>query len=169
MKKIFFLMVIGMFVSLGFTSVSMGEPNDPIFPNHAPEAPIILNDEISIDKQEYKCNFYAIDPDEDSIYYNIIWKKINNKVISTNEPGDPETPWYGPFSSGEEVDKILKCNKPGEYKLSICAKDEHGRIGPTTTITVRYTKSKLLQFPIFSYILEKCPAVVYLLTKIFKI
>lgn len=169
MKKIFFIMVIGMFITIGFASVITAEPEDPVLPNHAPEAPIIQGDKISIEKQEYKCNFYAIDPDGDSLYYNIIWKKINNKAISTNEPDNPETPWYGPFESGEEVDKILKCNKPGEYELTICAKDIYGRIGPSTTITIRYTKSKLLHCPIINYILENYPAISYIFTKILKL
>ena len=166
MKKIFTFMVIGMFLVVGLGTLAMGEPDDPVKPNRAPEAPVIIEYKSRIEKQKYEFFFYAIDPDGDDIYYSISWSKVDKKASSAREPDDPVIPWFGPYSSGEEIDKERICKQYGKYELIIRAKDIHGRIGPSTTITVTNTKLKLLTFPIFNQILAKFPDILYLLTKI---
>ena len=168
MKKMIALMVIGMFVLVGCGTVAMGEPDDPVTPNQPPKAPVILEDKSGMEKEEYQCFFYAVDPDGDDIYYDLSWKKIDNKAVCG--PDDPVYPWLGPFSSGEEVNELRECCAgSGDYELTIRVKDEFDNEGPSTTITVSYTKARVLQFPVFARILARYPGFVYFLTKIFKI
>lgn len=169
MKRIITLMVIGMFVTVGCGAVVMGEPDDPVVPNQAPGAPIVMKDRSNLEKQEYQCFFYAIDPDGDDVYYDLSWEKVDNKALSGSGPDDPVVPWLGPFSSGEEVNEARNCEESGDYELTIRVKDEFDNEGPSTTVTVSYTKAKVLQFPIFNQILARFPWFAYFLTKIFKI
>lgn len=169
MKRLITLMVIGMFVIVGFGTIAMGEPDDPVIPNRAPEAPVILKDKSSIQKQEYRFCFYAIDPDGDEVYYDISWNKMEESPIVPCEPDDPVTPWLGPFASGEEIDETRKCLESGDYELTIRAKDKYDNIGPSTTIIVTYTKAKVLQFPVINRLLARFPGIISLITKIFRI
>ena len=166
MKKIFTFMVIIMFFVVGLGAFAMGEPEGPVKPNRAPEAPIIIEYKSRIEKQKYEFFFYSIDPDGDDVYYSIWWNKVNKKVASTIEPDVPVVSWFGPYSSGEEIDKERTCKEYGNYELTICAKDTHGKIGPSTTITVTNTKPKVLQYPVFVWIIAKFSSILYQLTKI---
>ena len=173
MKRMIALMVIGMFVIIGFGTVAMGEQDDdvPVMPNQAPNAPIIIRDKSSMEKQEYRCFFYAIDPDGDEVYYYLNWKKVDNNGVTACRPDDddPAVPWLGPFNSGEELNKFFDCWESGDYELTIHVKDEFDNEGPSTTVTVSYTKAKVMQHPMLARILAKYPGFVYILTKIFKI
>ena len=80
MKKIIALIAIGMFMLVGLGTAAMGEPDTPVVANQPPEAPVIMQDKSRMEKQEYQCFFYAIDPDGDNVYYDISWKKIVDKV-----------------------------------------------------------------------------------------
>jgi hypothetical protein len=166
MKRIISLMVIGMFVIVGLGAVAMGEPDDPVVPNQAPSAPILMEDKSSLEKETYTCVFYSTDPDGDKVFYDIKWEKV---LESYGEPDDPVVPWLGPFESGEEVTDCHTCHESGDYTMTIRAKDEFDNIGPSTTITVSYTKEKVFQLPVFARLLAKFPGFVYILTKIFKI
>ena len=167
MKKMIALLIIGMFVVVGCGTVAIGRPDDPIQTNRAPKAPEILEDKSNLQRQEYLCFFYAIDPDGDDVYYDISWKKIDDEALSTCRPDDP-IDWLGPFNSGEEVNIIRECTKSGDYELKIRAKDVNGDVGPFTTVSVSYTKAKMLQLPVFDQILARYPGIEYILTKIFK-
>ncbi|UCB59370.1 MAG: hypothetical protein JSV67_03505 [Thermoplasmatales archaeon] len=169
MERIITLMIIGMFVLVGFATVAMAEPDDPVTPNQAPKAPVILVDKSTWEKQEYKFCFYAVDPDGDDIYFDISFTKAGDENLIACEPDDPVTPWYGPFESGEEIDESRMCHEEGKYELTIRAKDSYGNIGPSTTITVTYTKAKIIQLPIINRILERFPGLLFIVTKIFKI
>ena len=168
MKRIITLMVIGMFVVVGCGAVVMGEPDDPVESNRAPGAPIVMKDKSNLEKQEYRCFFYAIDPDGDDVYYDLSWEKVDNKAVATCGPDDPVYPWLGPFSSGEEVNEVRSCDESGDYELTIRVKDEFDNEGPSTTVSVSYTKAEVLQNPFFAQVLARFPWFVYFLTKIFK-
>jgi len=151
MKRMKAIIVIGMFVMVGCGTVAMGEPDDPVTPNQAPNAPIIIADKSSMEKQEYRCFFYAIDPDGDEVYYDLTWKKVDNNDVIACGPDVPVFPWLGPFNSGEEVNKIFDCCETGDYELTICVKDEFDNEGPSTTVTVSYTKAKEIDLNETSY------------------
>ena len=138
MKKMIALVIIGMFVVVGCGTVVMGEPDDPVESNRAPGAPIIMVDKSGMERQEY--------PDGDDVYYDISWEKIDNKAVATCGPDDPVYPWLGPFSSGEEVNVIRECTESGDYELTIRVKDEFGKEGPSTKVSVSYTKAEAMQF-----------------------
>ena len=116
MKKMIALVIIGMFVVVGCGTVAIGRPDDtnetvgcgtvailrpddPNETNRAPKAPEILEDKSNLQRQEYLCFFYAIDPDGDDVYYDVSWKKIDDEALSTCRPDDP-IDWLGPFNSG---------------------------------------------------------------------
>lgn len=170
MKRMIALMIVGMFVLVGFGTVVLGEPEDPVLPNNRPpRAPVIVEEKSGLEKEIYKCTFYAKDPDGDKVYYAVHWKKIDSEASSVCEPDDPAVPWLGPFYSGEEIDDTHKCKESGKYELTIYAKDTHGLKGPTTTKTVNYKKAKVLELTVFARILQRFPGLVYILTMIFKI
>lgn len=169
MERIIALMAIGMFVLVGFGTVAMAEPDDPVTPNQAPHAPVIIIDKSTWEKQEYRFCFYATDPDGDAVYFDVSFNKVGDENLVTCEPDDPVTPWLGPFDSGEEIDESRNCHEQGKYELTIRAKDTYDNIGPSTTITVTYTKAKILQLPIINRILERFPGIVYIIAKLFKI
>lgn len=142
--KIIALMAIVMFMLVGLGTFALAEPDDPVILNKAPEAPIIIKEISFWDKETYTYVFYSTDPDGDKVYYDIKWEK---KVLeSCGEPDDPpSTPWLGPFESGEKVTDCHSFFESGDYTITIRAKDEHGNIGSSTKITVKYTKAKVLK------------------------
>jgi len=168
MKRIIALMIVGMFIIVGCGTVAMCEPDDPVMPNQAPGAPIILEDLSAWEKEIYKCTFYSIDPDGDQVFYDIKWEKIDDKVVSLR-PDDPEVFWRGPFDSGEEFTDSHSFCKSGKYCITVRAKDEHDNVGPSTTMTVTYTKAKLFQLLVFDHLLERFPGFANILIKIFRI
>ena len=168
MKKILALLIVGMFVVVGCGTVAFGRPDDPVDENRSPKAPKIIADKSGLQRQEYHCFFYAIDPDGDDIYYDVSWKKIDDEALSTCRPDDP-IDWLGPFNSGEEINVVRECTKSGDYELRIRAKDVNGNVGPFTTVSVSYKRAKVLQLPDFDQILARYPGIVYMLSKIFKI
>lgn len=170
MKRMIALMIVGMFVIVGCGTVAMGEPDDPVVPtNRPPRAPVIMEDKSAWEKETYKCAFYSVDPDGDRVYYAIKWEKVDDKVVSSSEPDDPAVPWRGPFTSGEEITDSHTCCESGDYTMTVRAKDEHGMIGSSTTVTVTYTKAKMLQLPVFAHLLARFPGFANILIKIFKI
>ena len=171
MKKTKALIMVGMLVIVGCGSIVIAEEDDTGAPNtrvtnRAPDAPVFVLDKSDWDKENYAFVFYATDPDGDSVYYNIQYKKISDSKIVTSSPNDPDTPWFGPFESSKEVGQIHEFYKRGTYELTVRAKDTHGSIGPSTTITVTY-KSSLSQFPILSKLMAEYPRIFNILTKIF--
>jgi hypothetical protein len=164
--KITALMVIGMFMLVGLGTVAMAEPDDPVTPNKAPKAPIIIEDESNWNKETYTCAFYSTDPDGDKVYYHIKWEK---GLELYGEPDDPVIPWLGPFESEEVVTDCHSCLESGDYTITIRVKDEFDNIGPSTTITVRYTKEKVFQLPFIAKLTARFPGFASILTEIFKI
>jgi len=169
MKRMIALMIVGMFVIVGCGTFAMGRPELVKVANQPPTAPVIIEDKSAWEQEVYKCTFYSTDPDGDKVYYAIKWEKIDDKVVSCSEPDDPAVPWRGPFTSGEEVINNHKCSESGDYSITIRAKDDHGNVGQSTTVTVTYKKAKMLQLPVFAHLLARFPGLVYILTKVFKI
>ena len=159
-------MMVGMFVIVGCGYAVIGEPDDPVFSNRAPNAPVLIQEKSNWEKECYTYAFYAEDPDGDQLYYEIVWRQFGGVQIVSCSPDEPVKQWLGPFESGKEIDYTHYFNKVGTYELTIRAKDIHDSIGPSTTITVTY-KSNLSQFPLLSKLLDKYPEIFNLLTKLF--
>lgn len=158
MRKILTLLIIGMLVMIGSTSLVLGEDDTPNTSNRAPKAPILVQEKTGLKAETYKCTFYSIDPDGDQVYYYISWKKIDEDIRLCG-PDEPVRPWYGPFNSGEEISKEHTFTETGTYKVTLLVKDIYNKIGPATEITVTYKKVKTLQLPIFIQLLEKFPRI----------
>jgi hypothetical protein len=148
-------MIVGMLIMVFSAVVTLGDDDDPVKSNRAPNAPVILKDISGWQKETYRCTFYAVDPDGDQVYYDIDWEKIGDKDIDTCGPDDPLEPWFGPFESGDHVSEDHCCYKEGKYTITIRAKDIYDNIGPSSTITVTYSKVKHIQFPILQFLLER--------------
>jgi len=156
--------------------------DDVVGSNRPPNAPVFIEEKSDWEKESYTYAFSAEDPDDDQVYYQVIWKKVSDSTIMScscddpvvswigpfelEEDDDPMTPWFGPFESGEELQKTHSFDTSGTYELTIQVKDTHGSIGLTTTITITY-KSKMLQLPMFSQFIENYPALFSLLAKLF--
>ena len=168
MKKIMALMAIGMFMLVGLGTAAMGSPDDPVLPNRPPNAPVVMEDKSGMEREEYRCFFYAVDPDGDQVYYHLSWEKIGDASVGVCAPDTPNVPWRGPFDSEEEVNEMHECCESGDYELTIRVKDEFDNEGPSTTVTVSYTKARVMQYPFLAKLLAKYPGFVCLLTKILK-
>jgi hypothetical protein len=183
MKKTTTIILVGMFVVVGCGSAVMAGDNNFVAYNRPPNAPVVIGATHNWQQEEgYTCAFYAVDPDGDQVYYQIIWEKVSDTTIvscSSNNPmmkwrgrfipdenNNPLVAWIGPFESGKVLEKTHNFDKSDIYELTIRAKDTHGSIGPSTTITVTY-KSRILQLSMFSNLIEKYPAIFSPLTKIF--
>lgn len=165
MKKTMAIIIVGMFVIVGCGSAVFGGGDD-IVSNRPPKAPVFIDGKSDLEKQSYKYVFYAEDPDGDDVYYDVEWKKAGETKIISCSPDDPTVYWFGPYTSGEELQKIHTFYKYGEYELTIRAKDSHNFIGPSTTITVTY-KNSIIQLPILNKLMEKYPEIFHILTKLF--
>jgi hypothetical protein len=166
MKKTIAIIMVGMFVLVGCGSAVIGEDDDPVGSNRAPNAPVLVEKKSNWQKESYTFVFYAEDPDGDEVYYDIAWKTVGETKIISCSPDDPVVAWLGPFASGAEVQQTHGFYKIGQYELTIRAKDTHNSVGPATTITVTY-KSSLSQFPILSKLIDKYPGILNILAKIF--
>lgn len=105
-------------------------------------------------------------PDGDDVYYYISWKKVSDSNTASCSPDEPVDFWFGPYTSGEELEKNHTFYKCGEYELTVQAKDTHDSTGPATTITVTY-KSSTSHLPILSKLMEKYPEIFKILAMIF--
>ena len=156
-----------LFLAVGCVSITLGEPDDPVYPNRAPTAPVFVGNTGNWEKNCYTYRFYSEDPDGDTVYYEIIWNKVEDKNIATCSPDDPVTPWLGPFESGEEVEQSHTCYRTGDYELTVRAKDQYDNISPPTVITVSYDASKIVQMKFFEILKENYPTIFEMLLKIF--
>jgi len=169
MRKIKTILVIGMFAMIAFGAVAMGEEDKPKerIENRPPKAPVFVEEKSLWQEQVYKCAFYSIDPDGDDVYYDVDWEIVDS--IQLSEHDQPDGPWFGPFESGEEIINERTCSKNTKYKLTVTPKDEHGFIGPSTTMEVKYSKARMFDLPIFSKLLERFPKIFYLFREIIKL
>ena len=166
MKKTTAIIMIGMLVIVGCGSIVMGDDDDPIGSNRPPSAPVLIEEKSDWEKESYTFVFYAEDPDGDEVFYDIAWKEVGETKIISCSPDDPVVAWFGPFNSGEELEKTHVFYKVGEYELTIRAKDTHGSIGPSFTKTITY-KTSLSQFPLLLKLVEKYPMIFQFLAKLF--
>ena len=165
MKRTTAIIMVGMFVLVSCGSAVIGEDDDPVGSNRAPNAPVLIEEKSDWEAENYTFVFYSEDPDGDEVYYDIVWKTVGETKIISCSPDDPTVPWLGPFESSEEVEQTHEFQKIGKYELTIRAKDTHNSIGPATTITITY-KSSLSQFPILSKLMDKYPGIFNILAKI---
>jgi hypothetical protein len=62
--------------------------------------------------------------------------------------------------------KDQQFSEKGTWEVSLRAKDTYGNIGPASTITVTYDKSKDYQFPLLERILQRFPLMYELFERI---
>ena len=158
--------MVGMFVLVGCGSAVLGDDDDPVGSNRPPNAPVFLEEKSNWEKESYQYKFYAEDPDGDEVFYEITWNYNGNTNMVSCGPDEPEKYWVGPYDSGAEIEQCHIFQKYGKYELTVRAKDIHGSIGPSTTITVNYKKS-FTEFPVFCKLMEKFPGLFNLLEKLF--
>ena len=166
MKKTTAIIMVGMFVLVGCGSAVIGEDDDPIGTNRAPNAPVLIEEKSDWEKESYTFVFYSEDPDGDEVFYDIEWKTVGETTIVSCGPDDPVELWDGPYASGEEVEQTHGFYQIGKYELTIRAKDSHDSVGPATTISLTY-KSSLSQFPLLSKLMDKYPGILNILAKLF--
>jgi hypothetical protein len=169
MRKMITLMVIGIFLAIGFSTIAMAEPDDPIIPNQAPKTPEIIKEKSGLEKKEYQCVFYSVDPEGDDVYYEISWKKVDELNFQTCSRDDNNKPWLGPYSSGEEINIISNCDESGVYEFTVRAKDVYDKVGPSTTVTVKYSNARIIQLPLLTRVLARMSWLTFILAKVFKI
>jgi hypothetical protein len=167
-NKIMAMSTALLFVAIGCVSITLGEPDDPIRTNRAPNAPVFVQEKGNWDKNCYTYCFYSEDPDGDNVYYKITWNEINDDERALCSPDDPVTTWLGPFKSGEEIDKSHFCYKSGDYELIVRVKDEYEKIGSSSVLIISYEESKILHMKFFEILKERHPTIFELLTKIFQ-
>ena len=104
--------------------------------NNPPEAPIINGPTSGIPETPYNFTFKSTDPDDDEVYYYILW-------------GDGYVEnWKGPFPSGEVFEIAHTYKRKGTFKIEAKAKDskEYESRWTTFEITIPRNKEKVNSF-----------------------
>jgi hypothetical protein len=104
------------------------------FPNSPPEAPTIEGPSSGQAETAYNFTFNSIDPDEDDVYYYIIWGD-----------GYVET-WDGPHPSGEDFVISHTYANQGTFTIQAKAKDSEGYESGWTTLNVTMPRTKQIDF-----------------------
>ena len=155
MNKKFIVILIGMLFMIPISMV-VGEPDLPEGANHAPCAPIIVDNFATKKNLKCDCTFYSTDPDGDYIYYHIEWGDSKTDDIISQ---DKDRYWEGPFKSGEHVTLEHKYLSRGDYEIKIVARDMHPpdvRLeSPVTVLPVEISYLKMFNTEIFNVLLEK--------------
>ena len=106
------------------SSCSSGLPNSP------PEAPIIEGPNSGNAGTAYNYTFTSIDPDEDDVFYYILW-------------GDGYVEnWDGPYPSGVGFEISHTFDNKGTYLIEAKAKDLNGYESNWTTLNVTMPRNK---------------------------
>ena len=84
---------------------------------------VAVNEEVTI-------TVYASDPDGDQVYFQMDW-------------GDSPIIWDGPYDSGEVVEYKHTFTEPGEFKISVKAKDTHDAESDWTEMNLVVPRNKL--------------------------
>ena len=105
------------------------EWND-LFNPQKPSKPHIYGPSSGKPKVEYEYTFYAIDPNNDNLYYIIDWGDNNSETT------------IGPYRSGEKVTVAHTWNEKGIYTIKIKARDTTGFESQWATLKTNIPKSK---------------------------
>ena len=103
----------------------------------------------------YNYTFYAIDPDNDEIYYLIHW---GDGIVFY---------WMGPYKSGEKVTisycfQLMPDVKYNELIISARAKDIHDECGEWGHLNVIITNYKQLRYNFNKFIFDNILVYIYL-------
>jgi len=121
------------------------EPYYEGFDPDAPNAPNINGPHSGIPGVEYNYTFVATDPNDDEVYYYIIWSD------GTFEE------WIGPYTSGEIITLNHSWNKKDTYPIVARAKDSYGAEGPWGKLIVTIPRDKSLSYSLLLRFLERYP------------
>jgi hypothetical protein len=121
--------------------------------NTSPDAPIINGPIEGKPGTSYSYTFKSTDPEGDNLYYYIDWGDGNIED------------WFGPFSSGEEVEKTHVFENKGTYIIYAKAKDTLGSESEWGTFTVTIPRDKVVNRPILQF-LQYHPNMFQLLQKL---
>jgi hypothetical protein len=123
---------MGNYIVGGFTIKSAGQRPKmyllkSYLSNNYPELPRIdgpLTGQVGI---PYIYTVSTIDPESDTVFYNINW--------DTTSP--PSTEWFGPYLSGTPIDFTHAWDTPGIYTIGVKAKDKYNAESQYSYLTVR--------------------------------
>lgn len=104
-----------------------------ILENDPPNDPTIDGPTTGTAGEEYDYTFVTTDPNEDDVYYWIVW-----------DDGCPAVEWIGPYDSGEEVIVSHTFDDEGTYTISAKAKDIHEAESDWGTLDVEMPVSQQL-------------------------
>jgi len=122
-----------------YTFVTEEEDNNP------PYTPIITGPTFGKTGTKYEYKFVTVDPDNDEIFYYIIW-------------GDGTSDgWLGPYSSGDEIKVSHTWSKTGIYKIQAKAKDTNDLESDYGTLTVIIPRTKASFYSSLFKFLEHFP------------
>jgi hypothetical protein len=167
MKKIIIIALIGMLILIGTGNILSAGSEERDFANRAPKAPIFIYEKCSLKKDCYSYCLFSEDPDNDKIYFEISWDKIDHTDFIACSSDDPVVQLFGPYESGEEFGKDYNLPSSGTYELSVRARDVFDNIGPTSTLTITYKESKILHTPIAMFLRNFFPEIFDILSEIF--
>jgi lipoprotein-anchoring transpeptidase ErfK/SrfK len=95
-----------------------------IIPNLPPNPPIITGPAKGKIKVAIDYNFTTIDPEDDTLYYFIIWDDGTNSS------------WIGPYQSGAAITQSHSWTTKGTYTIKAIAKDGFGDLSEWATLSV---------------------------------
>jgi len=99
--------------------------------NHPPEKPLISGPTTGSANVEYEYAFVTNDPDDDDVYYEILW-------------GDGTFEDIGPNKSGQALSVKHKYSGMGRYTISARAKDTHNATSEWEKFNVWMPRNKLM-------------------------
>jgi len=94
---------------------------------------------------EYNYTFVATDPDQDNVYYYILWGD------------DTVSGWLGPYTSGKEITISHVWLKKGAYTIKIKAKDSNGLFSAQWGILKTYMPRSMSYTSLFMKFFERFP------------
>jgi hypothetical protein len=109
------------------------------FVNDPPLAPEINGPAKAKPGIEYEFTFSTTDPEEDSIYYYIVW-----------DDGYIEK-WIGPYTSGEIVNISHIYSNQGDYIIKAKTKDAYDQESDFAEFEIEIPRSRISKFSLFNY------------------
>jgi hypothetical protein len=114
------------------------------FPTYPPTITGPQEGKIGI-KYDYK--FKTTDPEENYVYYYIVWGDDQNEQ------------WIGHYSSGEEVIISHIWKKNGQYTIMAKARDYNGAESDWAELNVNIPRTRIFNNPFLKNLLEKMPII----------